>query len=349
MRDRILVSLCGALFLLVLGPASSRAAPPEENARLLGYWKVTWESDESQRDYYLDLLEDGDKITGSFISPRSGGYPVKSASVSGEKVKIVVVRKYSGVSVELNIEGEFDGRRTIHGAVTARGNKVADLSMRRLPDPIGAWAVKSVAPNGNVRESVLTVARTKAGFTGTFVQEGGSTEAKSVAWKADHLVIEISLPARDREITFAIDAEFSDRNTLKGRWTVGGSRASGEWSASREGKEPLHSPVGRWTAVSRAKSGVGSKESVLEIAADGSGYTATYSGERGEAKYRRVMCDGDELRLELEVEVEGTPVTYRVTAEFRDANTLKGRWEVKDYREYAGEWMATRAVATKPD
>ena len=58
--------------------------------------------------------------------------------------------------------------------------------------------------------------------------------------------------------------------------------------------------------------------------------------------------DGDELRLELEVEVEGTPVTYLVTAEFRDANTLKGRWEVKDYREYAGEWTATRAVATKP-
>ena len=122
----------------------------------------------------------------------------------------------------------------------------------------------------------------------------------------------------------------------------------GAWSASREGKAPLFKPVGRWKAVSRATSGVGSKESVLEIAADGSGYRATYSGERGEAEYRRVTCDGEEVRLELEVEVEGTPVTYVVTAEFRDANTLKGRWRVKDYREYAGEWMATRAVATKP-
>ncbi len=347
MRDRILVSLCGALFLLVLGPASSWAAPPGEDARLLGYWKVTWEDENSQREYYLDLLEDGDKITGSFISPRSGGYPVKSASVSGEKVKIVVLRKYDGVPVELNIEGEFDGRRTIHGSASVRGNRMGELSLRRLPDPIGEWAVKSVAPNGSVRESILKVARTKAGYTGRFVQGGGSTEAKRVAWKADHLEVEISLPAGNRKITFAIDAQFSDRNTLKGRWTVG-DRASGEWSASREGKEPIYNPVGRWTAVSRAKSGVGSKESILEIAADGNGYSAKYAGERGKAEYRRVTCDGDELRLELEVEVEGTPVTYLVTAEFRDANTLKGRWVVKDYREYAGEWMATRAVATKP-
>ncbi len=347
MRDRILVSLCGAFFLLVLGPASSWAAPPEEDARLLGYWRLTWETDESQREYYLDLREDGDKITGSFISPRSGGYPVKSATVSGEKAKIVVVRKYGGVPVELNIEGEFDGKRTIHGTVGAQGNKMGDVSMRRLPDPLGAWAVKSVAANGTVRESVLKVARTKAGYTGTFVRGGGSTKAKAVAWKADHLVIEVSLPAGGREITFAIDAEFSDRNTLKGRWTVG-DRASGEWSASREHKEPLHNPVGRWTAVSRAKSGVGTKESVLEIAAEGSGYKANYSGERGEAKYRRVTCDGDELRLELEVEVQGTPVTYLVTAEFSDANTLKGRWVVKDYREYAGEWSATRPAAEKP-
>ena len=93
---------------------------------------------------------------------------------------------------------------------------------------------------------------------------------------------------------------------------------------------------------------MGSKESVLEIAAEGSGYKANYSGERGEAKYRRVTCDGDELRLELEVEVQGTPVTYLVTAEFKDANTLKGRWVVKDYREYAGEWTATRPAAEKP-
>ena len=287
MRDRILVSLCGAFFLLVLGPASSWAAPPGEDARLLGYWRLTWETDESQREYYLDLREDGDKITGSFISPRSGGYPVKSATVSGEKAKIVVLRKYGGVPVELNIEGEFDGKRTIHGTVGAQGNKMGDVSMRRLPDPLGAWVVKSVAANGTVRESVLKVARTKAGYTGTFVRGGRSTKAKAVAWKADHLVMEVSLPAGGREITFAIDAEFANRNTLKGRWTVG-DRASGEWTASRESQEPLHNPVGRWTAGSRAKSGVGTKESVLEIAAEGSGYTANYSGERGEAGQREV-------------------------------------------------------------
>ncbi len=341
---RVLLSAALVLVLAIV-PEPSPAALSEEDGRLVGYWKVTWETDETQREYYFDLRDGGETITGSFISPRSGSYPVKTASVSGGKVKIVVVREYSGVPVELNIEGEFDGRRAIHGSVSAQGNRMGELSMTRLPDPIGEWAVKSIAPNGSVRESVLQVAATKNGYTGRFLRDGASTDAKSVARKADHLVIEVSLPAGGQEATFAIDARFSDRNTLKGNWTAGDSRASGEWSASRAGKAPLYDPAGRWKAVSRAKTG-GAKESLLEIATDGSGYRATYRGERGEAEYRRVTCDGEELRLELEVEVAGTPVTYLVTAEFTDAKTLTGHWQVKDHEEYAGKWSATRV---RPD
>ena len=346
MRYLLLVSLCSVFLFSAAGSGLLAAAPGEKGA-LTGRWKTIFERDGQDRDYYFDLIQDGEKITGDFISPRSGKYPIKSGSVHGDTLKIAVERTYSGITAQLDIEGKLDGKRKMSGGVTVRGNDIAGITMTRLPDPAGTWKVKSYAPDGeNSYESVLKVVRSEKGYKGTFTGERGTLQAKSIAWKEDGLVIALALPLQDRDVDLSIEATFKGRNSLTGRWKVGDSEYAGKWGAVREVKEPVHSLVGRWNVVS--KSGERSTESVMEIVADGDGYKGRYKGRRGELTYKRVSFDEDEVRLELEVDVQGESVTFVVKAVFKDKDSLEGRWQVKDFDEYAGEWTARRDVKKAP-
>ena len=79
MYTRTTVSLV-TLALLFVSRGTLEARGPA-----IGYWKATisYQGGEG-REYYIDLIQKGDKLSGRFISPRSGEYPVKGGAVDGQ-------------------------------------------------------------------------------------------------------------------------------------------------------------------------------------------------------------------------------------------------------------------------
>ncbi len=93
-----------ALIALSLG-VSSRSVAEES---LAGRWKAEFVKTERPREYYFAILQEGDKLSGALISPRSGAYPFTSASVGGGKLMIDVKRPYKEEEVVFVIRGAIE-------------------------------------------------------------------------------------------------------------------------------------------------------------------------------------------------------------------------------------------------
>jgi hypothetical protein len=58
-------------------------------------------------------------------------------------------------------------------------------------DPVGAWKLKCVSPDGKARECVVTVLREGSSLKGLYTADGATQAAKNIAFEEGLLVLEV--------------------------------------------------------------------------------------------------------------------------------------------------------------
>ena len=112
--------LMSAVFLL-----SALAVPPPVSAqelKLAGTWVLTVDARGGQRDYYLELKQDGSKASGAFISPRSGSFAIKEGTLKEGALKLVVPRNLGDAVRIFEILAKLGADGTLQGTLTAESN-----------------------------------------------------------------------------------------------------------------------------------------------------------------------------------------------------------------------------------
>ena len=84
------------------GPPAALVAA--DAPQIAGTWKILVEG---ERDYILELRSEGEKVGGTFISPRSGRFPIESGKYSGGKLRIEVPRRGEDATRVYVVEAEW--------------------------------------------------------------------------------------------------------------------------------------------------------------------------------------------------------------------------------------------------
>ena len=326
-------------------PSILSAAP-----NLTGRWKAVLTREEQTREYYLDIVHAKNRISGALISPRTGSYPITEAVLEEDELVIAVDRKFEENTRTYRIAGKVKSDREVDAALTVGDRRYGSMKLTKIGNPLGQWkTVATIGDDGRTLESSLSIRATDAGFAGQSKSERGERDAEKVEWREqEQLHIEFRFERDGNEMVIHIGATFDGPNSLKGRWEVEGADASGEWKATRDAEPETPKLAGVWeTAAETENDTYNSQLTIRETAA---GLSARYKGEPGEVDYKSAAFKDGELRLELELEIEGNPVAFVIRAKIQDDGSLKGRWNVRDNEEASGNWSARRkAEEAKPD
>ena len=313
-----------------------------------GHWKLDLERDGNSREYYADLVEKDGKLSGNFISPRSGKYEIQSGEVDGEKFRFSVDREFNGTPVTIEIAGKLDGKGKGEATVTAQGQEFAKVGMTQLPSLVGLWKAQSESPDGDqTYDSTITIERGDKGLTGHIESELGKAKVDKIDRLGEKVEIEFELDFEGNVLPVALELTLQGEDKLDGKWIVETDNEDyeGKWSAKRARQFDLS---GTWDVV--AETSDDSHESVSEFAKAKDGYKGKYTGGLGESlAYDEITVQGKEVRLELTADFDGNSVTFVVEANIEDDNLLEGRWTVQDNDDYSGGWTAKRRVPKKAD
>jgi hypothetical protein len=241
-----------ALILAAAFPARAEA----QGRGVSGRWKVLVKVGEESRDYFLELKQDGDKITGDLISPRSGKYPIAEGTFKDGKLRLKVPRNERTFVVEAELKGE-----KIEGKLLVDGNEEGSVEVTREAPPLaGKWNVVTKAGDRDY-QSTMTLSEEGGALKGKAESQLGVFDMRNLAYREGRFSFELSLPIQGNDVAFAINAELVDANTLRGQWKARDAEFSGEWSAVREvppeakkaeapaGAAPAKELLGDWFGV----------------------------------------------------------------------------------------------------
>ena len=308
-----------------------------------GRWKAVLEAQGNERDYFVELSAKNGNVRGSFISPRSGKYPIEKGSFDGKTLKFSVEREYNGSPVLVDIEANLQGDGKLAGDVGAQGNDFATIVLTRMPSPVGSWAVKSESPDGSREyESSLVVSMKDGAYAARVSGQLGELKVDSLKWKGEAIVLAFTLPTDERDVPIAVEAKFKDADALVGEWSAEGNDQTytGSWKATR-----VRNLAGSWEVEASTDDGE-SDTSQLVFSNTDDGFKGKYSGRVGDnIDLSAVRLEGSKVHVELKVELEGNEVTFIVDAKFDSADSLVGKWRVKDNDEFSGPWKARRKPA----
>ncbi len=102
--------------------------------------------------------------------------------------------------------------------------------------------------------------------------------------------------------------------------------------------------AGTWSLL--VKLGEDDREYDLRIEEDGGKLKATLISPRsGEHEVKEVSFKDGALRMEIERDIQGTTATFLYDGKL-EGEKLSGKWTVKEFSEYTGEWKGERKKAT---
>jgi hypothetical protein len=144
-------------------------------------------------------------------------------------------------------------------------------------------------------------------------------------------------------------AEEKEANTLTGKWLIAGADGtefmSGELSAVKEMAVAL---AGDWNATSILPDG-SELSSTLVLSGENAKLEGYFkSKDDNELKIGKLTSKDKGLRLDFEMDIQGTAMNVVIESELEDENKLAGKWIVKgaDGSEAAsGDWSAKRDAA----
>jgi hypothetical protein len=342
------------------------AAKSAEHA-LAGRWKVLVRRDGTERDYYLELAQDGKKVSGKFHSPRSGDYQIQEGSFDGGALRVVVPRRFEDTEIVFTIEaklhddGELRGRLLINGEERAEVTLTREKPAKARRTLAGKWSVTSKSPDGAEEyHSTLNVTESPdGGLAGKYESRLGVDEIAGAKVDGDKVSFEVTLTIDANDVTFIVRAEFKDADTLAGKWELkDNEELNGEWSAKRErpsaaarepaagapaeAKEDASSPfAGRWYARARMPSGEELRFVVdFTVFAGGKLSGSIRTRDDRTARFENGSIDAHGVRYTVEWEQDGERHAVEVRGELDNHGLLRGKWAGGGDD---GEWSARRA------
>ncbi|HVR73042.1 MAG TPA: hypothetical protein VMT52_01865, partial [Planctomycetota bacterium] len=219
--------LLGALHT-VLGAA------PEVS--LSGRWKLLNERQGQKKEYFIVLHHEGEKLSGTWVSPRTGMQTIESGTFKDGKLALKVTRKLEETTRVYAVEAEQKETGKLEGRLTIDGRAAGPVVMTRSASPAaGKWNVISKAPDGG-REypSTIEIAEEGGKLTGKSSTQIGEFRLQALKMDGEKLTFELTLPIGGNDVTFVVTTEFEGGNRLLGRWKVKDAEFTGEWTATRE-------------------------------------------------------------------------------------------------------------------
>ena len=337
LRARSSLSIVAALASIVAVSPGRAAAETSVSGR----WKLTYEVEAQSKDYFLELKQDGGKVSGSFISPRSGRKDeIANGSFEGGKLKFNVMRANNEtIAVEATAKGDAKLEGTI-GINDHAGIPVVITKAVSVPIA-GKWSVTSKTADGQQYTSTIELTDDGGVLKGKSTSTLGTFELASPKLEGEKFSFEIVLPIDGNQVAFLVSANLVEGNKLSGRWKTRDADFSGEWLASKEAAAVAEKPVaaptapplapaakviaGKWFAVSTTPK-EGKKSFQLELAADGNKLTGKVHTPHGAIDIKDGKAVDRKIEFTFPLQADGKDVQVKVEAEIDAHDMLQGKW-----------------------
>jgi hypothetical protein len=199
MTFRVMLSLVSVIAVAVIGvaqePEAKKAIDPS------GTWKWERTFGDTQMDFTLRLEQNKNgKLTGSYASRRGDTErepaSIDDATMNGDKLSYQVTFTRNDREFTVMYEGTVSDD-SITGLTKANfGGEAREFewTAKRVlvaADVIGTWQFRSETPNGNTRESTLTLSEDGKKLKGALVSERGERDVDNIAIENNQLSFEI--------------------------------------------------------------------------------------------------------------------------------------------------------------
>jgi hypothetical protein len=353
---------CAVLCLLAAGlPATPLAAADHD---LNGAWKLVVEVGGQSREYALELKQEGEKVSGVLVSPRSGRYPFHGGAFRAGELEITVPRPRENATQRFKVTARLRADGTLAGTLAIDGRAAGEVKLaRRGPSPLGKWLAVAKSPDGGQEYPSTVEIAAGAGHELKGRNDGqlGVHELRAVKLEGDRLSFELVLPIDGNDVPFIIRARFEGEDRLVGRWQIRErDELAGEWTARRapaeraappRAAEPKESPspepgasplAGRWYARSRTPEGE-QVEFQLELEVSGAHVSGKAHTPQGTLQLRDGKVQGRQaIELKITVELDGERREVRLKGELKGKERLQGTWRIGHGDEI--EWSAEKPV-----
>jgi hypothetical protein len=346
-RKCLSCSLLVSLALLACGVRLDRLAAAEDES-LSGYWKVVvTRSGGSTSDYYIDLKQDKDKLSGVFNSPRSGSYNFEGGTCIEKKLKLEIPRKMGEKTSVYAIEATLAAPGKFEGKLSIDGKESGTVVMTLQKSPIaGTWNVVANV-QGQELSAKLQIWEEESGLKGKGSNQQGSVEIKSIAFDGKKLALEIPAKMNDKEITVLLSATLKDANTLGGEWKVKDTDLGGEWKATREAAAASKAPKdagefsGKWYGVAESPT-QGRIGCEVELKAEDGALKGKIKLSDAEIELKDCKVEGKKVSFTLEYPDASGKVQVKVEGELK-GEAIQGKWTAETGD--TGEWSARKPTS----
>ena len=208
-----------------------------EELKLAGTWVLTVDARGGQRDYYLELKQDGSKVSGAFISPRSGSFAIKEGTLKEGALKLVVPRNLGDAVRIFEILAKLGADGTFKGALTVDGNDGGSIVIKKdstRPTVVGRWMASAGSKDGEPVRSMIEITADKDGkLSGRSFSDSGEFPLKDVKLDGKKLSYSLVLDFGGEKVTFVVEAELKGRFLMAGKWfDKADASFGGAWTAN---------------------------------------------------------------------------------------------------------------------
>ena len=208
-----------------------------EELKLAGTWVLTVDARGGQRDYYLELKQDGSKVSGAFISPRSGSFAIKEGTLKEGALKLVVPRNLGDAVRIFEILAKLGADGTFKGALTVDGNDGGSIVIKKdstRPTVVGRWMASAGSKDGEPVRSMIEITADKDGkLSGRSLSDSGEFPLKDVKVDGKKLSYSLVLDFGGEKVTFVVEAELKGRFLMAGKWfDKADASFGGSWTAN---------------------------------------------------------------------------------------------------------------------
>jgi hypothetical protein len=221
------------------------AAPAQSTAGAAGNWDMTIESPNGKRTLQLIIKDEGGKYSAVVKTPQ-GEAPLKSVSVSGSDIKLVMVREVQGQEMVMTYTGkvasgkmsgdaDFGGLAT--GTWEAVPHKEAAAAAPAASAPAagainvtGSWSVTVETQAGSGNPS-FTFKQEGETLTGTYKGQFGEAPVKGTV-KGNDIAFTIKINAQGQDLTVTYTGKVEGKDAMKGKVALG-ELGEGTWTAKK--------------------------------------------------------------------------------------------------------------------
>ncbi|MEC9348981.1 MAG: hypothetical protein VX387_04595 [Planctomycetota bacterium] len=208
-----------------------------EELKLAGTWVLTVDARGGQRDYYLELKQDGSKVSGAFISPRSGSFAIKEGTLKEGALKLVVPRNLGDAVRIFEVLAKLGADGTFKGALTVDGNDGGSIVIKKdstRPTVVGRWMASAGSKDGEPVRSMIEITADKDGkLSGRSLSDSGEFPLKDVKVDGKKLSYSLVLDFGGEKVTFVVEAELKGRFLMAGKWfDKADASFGGAWTAN---------------------------------------------------------------------------------------------------------------------